>query len=186
MKKKRGQFFITSAIIIIVVLISIVTVSNYTQKTDVIKLYDLGEELGIESQNVLDYGTYSGMDEAEIKTLMENFIESYVSYMGEGKNIYFVFGNKDKIYVIGYQDLDKTESVCVTLNPKPQSSECIGLHAIGETQSFTTTGEINKVAILIGTNQYEFGLRKGENFYFVIWEKVGDEKQVVTSEDVHR
>ena len=109
---KRGQFFLIAAVVIIVVVVSVVTVSNYTQKKDSVKLYDVGQELGIESQNVLDYGTYSELDETQMKTLMENFIKNYVNYIQEKKNIYFVFGNSQKINVVGYQEI-ANESVCV-------------------------------------------------------------------------
>ena len=61
-KNRRAQFFLIAAVVIIVVVVSIVTISNYTEKRDVVKLYDLGQELGIEGQNVLDYGTYSELN----------------------------------------------------------------------------------------------------------------------------
>jgi len=59
MRQKRGQFYLIAALIIIAVIIGFAGISNYIQKKEVIKLYDLGEELGIESQNVLDFGTYN-------------------------------------------------------------------------------------------------------------------------------
>jgi hypothetical protein len=237
-KNRRGQFFLIAAVVIIVVIVSIVTIANYTQKKDDIKLYDLGEELGIESQQVLDYGTYNSLNESEMKELMENFIENYVNYAGEGKNIYFIFGNKYKINVIGYQDVLPAESVCVQLNPDTEkdccnkgqkcvngkcesggtcghdqvqcensccnpgekctngqcerggtcgynkvqcNTECIPLEVMGVTQEFTTSGNIYNVIIRIGNTDYEFRLRYGENFYFVIWQKVGGETHVVTS-----
>lgn len=183
-KNCRGQFFLIAAIVIIVVTVGIVTVSNYTKEGESVKLYDLGEELGIESQNVLDYGTYSQLDEREMKTLMENFIQNYVEYIGETGNLYFVFGNKNKIYVVAYQEL-QSESVCVTLNPKEEGAECIPLETIGETQEFPSMGnEIEDVFVTIENYEYQFKLKPGENFYFVIWQKVGGDKIVITSEDV--
>ncbi len=277
MKQKKGQFFLISAVVIIAVIVSIVTISNYIQKKDTIKLYDLGEELGIESQQVLDFGTYSELNETQMKTLMENFIQNYVNYIEEDKNIYFIFGNRQKINVIGYQELT-SEEVCIKLNPetpecgdgivnekneqcddgnedrrdgcrycmleegcsgitysrsfsgfpifgdndgnnklcegenlngktcadlgfasgvlkctskcgfdvsscvKKEETECIPLQVKGETEEFpATNGDIYKVVIRIGDIEYEFKLKGGENFYFVIWQKVGGEKHVVTN-----
>ncbi len=272
-KNRRGQFFLIAAVVIIVVTVSIVTISNYTQKKDTVKLYDLGQELGIESQSVLDYGTYSELNETQMKMLMENFIQNYVDYIGETGNLYFVFGNRQKINVIGYQQLTN-ESVCIKVNPvvpwcgdgkvnqlgeecddnnddngdgcssecklenatscnhnnnraggercdgtdlegetcetmgfdepanisgtalkcsnckfdvsdcvPEEESECMPLEIMEETQEFTApTGEITRVAIQIAENEYQFALRPGENFYFVIWQKIGGEKHVVTSE----
>ena len=105
MKQKKGQFFLVAAIVIVVVVISLVTVSNYIERTDSVKLYDLGAEMKIESQHVLDAGTYDGRSEEEMKQLMEDFIENYVNYTQGGKNLYFVFGNKDKINIKAYQEL---------------------------------------------------------------------------------
>src|SRR4030042_2867439 len=122
MKNRRGQFFLIAAVVIIVVVVSVVTISNYTQKKDVVKLYDFGQELGIESQNVLDYGTYSELDSESMQTLMENFIKNYVDYIGNDKNIYFVFGNKEKVNIVGYQEVSE-ETVCVSVNPLGQ--QCV-------------------------------------------------------------
>jgi len=180
LKNNRGQFFLIAAVVIIVVIVSVVTISNYTQKKETTKLYDLGKELGIESQNVLDYGTYNAKSPDEIKTLMEQFIVNYHNYQEQDKNIYFVFGNKDAVNVLGYQDI-AAEDVCIKLNPTKQS-ECKLYSTIGTTQTYTTSGKIEDVAIVVSSTQYEFGLKTGENFYFIIWQKIGGERHVVTSE----
>ena len=187
MKNKRGQFFLIAAVIIIVVIVSIVTISNYTQKKETTKLYDLGQELGIESQNVLDYGTYNAKNASDIQVLMEQFIKNYHDYQEQDKNIYFIFGNKDAVSVLGYQDI-ANESVCIKLNPPTNSKNtaCANYDKIGSTQTYTApSGGINHVAIVISQTQYEFALKSGtgltENFYFVIWQQVGGERHVVTS-----
>ncbi len=176
MKGKRGQFFLIAAVVIIVVVVSIVTITNYTEKRDVVKLYDLGQELGIESQNVLDYGTYSELNETEMKVLMENFVKNYVDYIQEKKNIYFIFGNSQRINLIGYQEI-VNESVCINV-----SGTCTPYLQVGETQEYTVATGVTRVAITIGGIEYDFKLKRGENFYFVIWQDIGGEKHVVTSE----
>lgn len=184
---KQAQFFLIAAVVIIVVVVSIITVSNYTQpKTDV-KLYDLGTELGIESQNVLDYGTYSQLNESQMSVLMETFVKNYHNYAGGNKNIYFVFGNSQKINVIGYQDIEN-ESVCITLNPDYHyggyysEGDCVNYTAIGTTQTFPADGQaITRVVITIANIDYQFKLKQGENFYFVIWQEISGEKHVITS-----
>ena len=59
--KTKGQFYLMAAIVIIVVIISFAAVSNYAKKKAEIKIYDLGDELGIESEQVIDYGTYNAL-----------------------------------------------------------------------------------------------------------------------------
>jgi hypothetical protein len=185
MMNKGGQFFLIAAIVIIIVIVSVVTISNYTEKKNEVKLYDLKQEMGIESQQVLDYGTYNNLDSDEMRTLMENFIKNYVDYIEEEKNIYFIFGNKQEINALGYQEINN-ESVCIKLNPPSQGSsdntECIPL-GMQQTQTFSsnTEGSINVVVIRIEDNEYQFRLKPGENFYFVIWQKAGGQKNVVTS-----
>jgi hypothetical protein len=190
MEDKSGQFFLIAAVIIIAVIVSIVTVTNFTQSQDVVRLYDLGDELGIESQQVLDYGTYSELSEAEMKVLIENFATRYKDYIGTDKNIYFVFGNKKKINVLGYQQIqEESVEVCFDVGGSAQgkgaieSKQCVPYLTIGETGEFSkTTGEdINEVKIKISSEEYQFKLKEGENFYFVIWQEIGGEKHVVTS-----
>jgi hypothetical protein len=185
MMNKHGQFFLIAAITIIIVIVSVVTISNYTEKKNDVKLYDLKQEMGIESQQVLDYGTYNNLNKDQMKTLMENFIKNYVGYIQEQKNIYFIFGNKQEINALGYQEINN-ESVCIKVNPSDNDNDtsndnCIPL-AMQETQTFpATSGTINVVVIRIEDNEYQFRLKPGENFYFVIWQKAGGEKNVVTS-----
>src|SRR3989338_965559 len=103
--QKRGQFYLVAAIIIISLIVGFAVVSNYAKKKAVIKLYDLKQELGIESGSVLDYGTYNKYNKEAMKNLLQDFIEEYVQYTGEGKNLYFIFGNSEEITVMVYQDL---------------------------------------------------------------------------------
>jgi hypothetical protein len=179
-KDHRGQLFIMAAIIIAVIAVGILAVTNYSQTNDVEKTYEIAEGMGIEGQNVLDYGTYNELNESEMKTLEETFIKNYVDYMHEEKNIYFIFGNGRNISVIGYQEV-VNESVCVDVSQGTKT--CTPYLEIGHAQRFPVEVGINKVAIIIGGRRHSFQLKKGENFYFVVWQKFGGGKIVVTSKD---
>lgn len=157
MKQKRGQFYLIGAIIIIAAIIGFAAISNYLEKKESIKLYDLGEELGIESENVLDFGTYNEFDESEIETLLTNFIESYAEYIEEGIEIYFIFGNPENITVIGYRELEEVPTISAEI-----------------------TASKKEVIVTINSIKYPFKLEKGENFYFVISQEIGGEQYVVT------
>jgi len=172
MKQKRGQFYLIAAIIIITMIAGLVVISNYSKKREAVKLYDLGQELGIESENVLDYGTYNELNESEMTALLQQFVEEYTSYAGEGKSLYFIFGNSEKITIIAYQELAADVYVDVGEGP-------LALAIDGEPQEFSPTG--NKVVITIGEHEYKFILKKGENFYFVISQEIQGEEYVVTS-----
>lgn len=173
-QNRKGQFYLIAAIIIIGLIIGFAAVKNYTQKKEVIKLYNLGEELGIESENVLDYGTYNELNESEMEGLLTDFVESYADYAAEGKNLYFIYGNWQKINVVAYQELNTTIYVDI--------GEGVKLIQPGEKEEFIPTdGVIHKVIITIEELTYEFELTYGENFYFVISQEIEGEQYVVTS-----
>lgn len=153
MRGKKGQFYLIAAIIIIVVVVGFIVVSNYSRRRGSVQLYDLGEELGIESQNVLDYGTEQGSD---MNALLTGFIDTYVDYAGEGKGLYFIFGSGSALEVRAYEDLEDVSS-----------------------DYPITTGE-GKVSIVIDEVTYQFDLSVEEVFYFVISQEIEGEKYVVT------
>ena len=160
--KKRGQFYLLAAIVIISIIIGFATIANYSKTTTSTKVYDLGEELKIESANVLDYGTYSGLDEDQMANLLEGFIEAYSEY-GEIESLYFIFGNMENIVVMGYQELSEDVEVSGDV------SEDFVLQIGGGifSQEFTPSPPW-KIEVKIDGVLYEFKLKPGENFYFII------------------
>ena len=154
MRGRRGQFYLIAAVIIIIVVVGFITIFNYSRRSGSVQLYDLGEELGIESQNVLDYG--SAISGAEWDNLLDGFVNTYVDYAGEGKDLYFIFGSGSALEVRAYEDLqDVSEDYSIT------------------------TGE-GKVSIVIDEVTYQFDLSVEEVFYFVISQEIEGEKYVVT------
>ncbi len=172
---KRGQFYLLAAIIIIVITIGFAAISNYSKKNTSTKIYDLGKELEIESMRILDYGTYSSLNEVQMVRLLEGFIEAYSNY-GEVEKIYFIFGNTESITVIGYQELI-TEEIQVDVGR--------GVSPLQITEGSPTSAQYfprgNKVKIIINDVEYEFKLNSGENFYFVIYQEIEGEEYVITN-----
>ncbi len=154
-KNHKGQFYLIAAVIIITVIVGFITISNYSKKRTSVKLYDLGEELGIESQNVLDYGTFTYPDDEEgMNALWESFIENYKDYAGGGKDLYFIFGDSGSLQVKAYEDLEEVD------------------------YDLTTNG--GKISIVIEDIEYQFDLKAEDNFYFVISQEIEGEKYVIT------
>jgi hypothetical protein len=168
---KRGQMYLIAAVIIVTIILGFAAISNYSKKKSAVRLYNLREDLEIASENVLEYGVYNEYDEIEMQELLEDFIELYTEHIGEGIEIYFVYGNREKILVTTYSELT---SINVEGEPVLITS--------GEltTQEFYPTG--NNVIVQIDSIEYEFKLKSGENFYFVISQKIGEEEHVVVSE----
>jgi len=178
MKEKRGQFYLLAAIILITIIIGFASVSNYLEKKDDIRLYNLGEELKIESKHVLDYGTYNEKNDTATQELIEGFIEKYATYIEAEIDIYFIFGNKKQIIIVGYQELTKDTPI-IKIGEKEEAE-------VETTPGKKTTikgvydREFDEVTITIDDNDYIFKLGEGENFYFVISQKIGEDIYVVT------
>jgi hypothetical protein len=160
MRCKKGQFYLITAILIIVLVVASATIYNYSRKKNSSTVYDLGEELGIESQNILDSGTFDSLNEEGKNSLLENFILDYVAYAGEGKHLYFIFGDKANLQTISYD----------------------GLVASGEALELTYSLSGNKVSVEVDSVVYEFDLADGHGFYFVVTQEIDEEKYVATNE----
>ncbi len=150
-KNKKAQFYLVAAIVLVTVTVAFITIANYSQKRTPVTIYDLGEELGIESQNVLDYGTSQGGD---METLLTNFVEDYKVYAGESKNLYFIFGTEGDIQIKAYQDL------------------------IDVSEGIEYTEGAGQIVVTIEDIEYQFDLGEGQNFYFVISQEIDGEKYV--------
>ena len=142
------------------------------------KIYDLGEELNIEGENVLDYGTYNGLSKNETAELLKAFVETYSEYLGEDVEIYLLIGDEDSLIVIGQEGLENDLEIDFGI-----SGDAIKRFA---TKEYFPKGKDsiigNKIKVKIRENEYEFELKQGENFYFIISQKVGEEKHVATSQ----
>jgi hypothetical protein len=175
-RDKRGQFYLLAAIVIIAIIIGFAAVSNQMNKPNTsTKVYNLKDELNVESENVLDYGVLSSTED---KTT--DFATKFTEYSGVGnRNIFFIIGNKDNLKVYSYEDV------------------VVGSVVIGNTGDIITEGNVigtsipedkitadNKVEVIINENTYDFTLKEGENFYFIIYQQVGSETQVVTGEAI--
>lgn len=177
-ERKRGQYYLISAIIIITILIGYAVISNYSKIIGYTKTYDLAEELEIEGANVLDYGIYNediGIE--QMQNLLEGFIEAY-SEIGEIEELYFIFGNAEQIVFMGYQQLQEEILISVSVDEEGYHPLQIGKKEVGH-KAFKSEEDIREVKIIIGEDEYEFELEKGENFYFILSQIIGGEKYVV-------
>ncbi len=165
MKSKRGQFYIIAAVIIISVLIGFAALRNYarTGRGDT-KIYNLGEELKIETGNVYDYGVYKGED---TNNLIENWAQLYSEYTESQEVIedwFFVFGNEQDMSAVTFTTEEAGE-IGIYSGAGPIRVP-IQRGSISRTGIGSITGK--KVNITFQNFTYNFELEKGENFFFVI------------------
>ena len=103
MNSKRGQFYLMAAIIIVGLLIAVVTITNFAitkESPDEIKIYQLSQDLKLEGEQVINFGIIS---QQEINNVLTTFTKEYGAYISNKENdVYFIYGDKKGINVIGY------------------------------------------------------------------------------------
>ena len=164
---KKGQFYLLAAIVIIVLIVGFAAISNYAKKKSSIKLYDIKDELQIEGGEVLEYGVYTGDPQ------IEDFIEKYQEYAGEGKNLYFIFGSMDSVWLVKFEEV-------LTGTVKLSSGETVPVYEKKNETISLGAAEGGKVIVTIGRIDYEFELKPGENFFFVLSQEIEGEQHIVT------
>lgn len=150
---KKGQMYMIAAIVIIALIVGFFAISNYSKKTDVSKVEDLANELREESSRVIDYESYSSDNK------IDEFTGNFSQYAGSDVTIIYLVGSASNFEVYTYNG-----SVKDVLN---------------EPQDYVQNG--NTITLNVLDNSYDFEMREGKNFYFVIYQKIGDEIYVAKS-----
>jgi len=177
---KKGQFYIIVAVALVVVIAGIITITNYaTTAKRPAKFYDLSEDLGIESEKVVTYGIYK---EGYTGRVIEEFADSYSDYFdqmaGKGEKV-FVYGNENNISMLVYTNVTKGR---ISLGLGKDSP--VYLDVEGKDKKRTSLIPImlprlgEDIVINITNKEYKFTLSKGENFYFVLTKKIGNDTYV--------
>jgi len=153
MKKgdKRGQFYLIAAMIVILILVTLTIILNYSEKRSDFKIEKLGEELKIEGGKVIDYDTYTQANS------FEDFAKKFSAYAGANTEIYYIVGREGSIEAYKFEGDSKI------------------------TKEVTEDDVNNKILITIDFVDYMFDLQPGENFYYIISQEISGETHVVTN-----
>jgi len=171
MRKKRGQFYLVAAILIISILAGFVAVTNYTKTPSTIDLTEIKGELDIEIGNFLDYVISNDLSAVNSNEKFTNFSSIYVEKIGDKKNILFLFGDSSSIKVNGVHS-ESSENISID-----HSGSYILLgETFDETYSLTNTN----ILIKDGEDVYSFEILEGKNFYYLVSKLEEGEKQVIT------
>jgi len=175
--KKRGQFYIIGAIIIVIIILGLVGVKNtITSKQEPVAFYDLGSNLLVEGSKIIDYGIYN---QGNIDEIIRNFTDLFVDYASKNKQEDF-----DLTIIQG-----DNESVDITTYSKASEGEIFAF--IGE-EPFTITPKENfvpvtqnlnpgegKIKLKLLENEYNFDIKSNENFYFIMTKDEEFEKYII-------
>ena len=180
---KKGQIYLIAALIIVGILVSFVAVSNYSKTQESVDVYDMGEELGIEGEHVLTYGV---IKEGKPLLEVEDFTALYAAYAGQGKNLYFIYGNSKELTIAKYEDVLSGE---IDLDAGGEGDSTLSIKGKKiiknpDAEKQVVTAPDGKEIIqgnVKGEQDYTFELDEGDNFYFVIAQEIGGESHVIKS-----
>jgi len=170
--KKRGQFYLIGALIIILVVVSLLAVNNYARsKPTESNVYDISNDISRESKDVIDYGVYNS---ADIPALMNSFTNSYVK-AEPSKKWFFVYGNQDNVTILAY--LMQTSAISVDIGGGASRID-VDTNVVRFDKSVKPDPGSNEVTITIDGVSYDFNINAGQNFYFIISEKTAGGDQI--------
>jgi len=178
MKKRnvRGQFYLIAAFVIIALIISFVTVTNYILKVDKETVVDLKTELQIEGEQVINYGIIEQSTNKE--DLISNFSAAFAE-RAEDKQVVFIYGNSEGD-VVAYQYVeDEMGKIELAIGESRTGETIIGKAKARVDSSRSADGE--KITVNLANVSYDFNLQSGQNFYFIITANEGGNVNVVTA-----
>lgn len=167
---KKGQFYLIGASMILVIIAGVfILPSRSSHGADFSEVEVLVAEMDFESGRVMEFLVYN--DAADGEGTIRNFTGHYENYSGD---FYFVYGNKSRVNFFAHAD--SVPDVKVTergggVYPL-QVTDGEGRH------SATAAGRIEDVSIEIEGDVYRLKMAEGENFRFIISQKVGRDKFV--------
>lgn len=179
--KKKGQFYLIAAVVIVIVILSLSQITNYiVSKKEPLKFYDLSEELNEEGARVIDYGVYNSQD---IQAVIQNYLENYfINYSKEKESetkFLFLYGDRNLVTAITYSR-ESTGEISIVWGGGSFTLEATDSY-VPDNRTFIPTSD-GKVNITLLDNTYEFDLKeKGQNFFFVIARDAETEKHIKQS-----
>jgi hypothetical protein len=164
MKNRRGQFFLVAAIIIIgIVIVLASSVNSVRVGNDQESFYDLSEEIGFETKQVLDYGVFD-VNAETVDILLLDFLQDYANYIA-GEETLFVYGDSNGVQGLIFMNGDVGNVGLITGTAGNPS--VIEINDITG-QKANVIHNLDLVSVEINGIVYDFKLKKGENFFFVI------------------
>ena len=135
--------------------------------------FHLGGEISFETKRVLDYGVFN---EQEINPLMEGYLENYTKIIA-AEEVLFIYGNNSGLQALFFTNASGDVGISTGGIPNTFTIQyTTGDEAYVNQTDDDGDGNIDRVSVLIEDITYEFNLRQGQNFFFVIIkdEEIGD------------
>ena len=168
MLNKRGQFYIVTAVIIVLVVIGMASIDTQVYVNPLsTTVYELGFELNQEGSKIIDYGIYN---EEDTNLFLSKFIEGefadYFLKKTKDTEIYFVHGNETEVVITNYNTTSRGE-ITFANSAIDIKGELISKEIVNP--------DSKKIKVKIEDRDYDFDLNPGQNFYFLIKYNEGEE-----------
>ena len=169
MKQKRGQFYIVAAIMIVVTLSGIASITTYASAKPVPKTIDeLSRDLKVESLRIVDYGIFNNKN---LTKLLNEFTDTefapYFLQKTDNASVIFVYGNKSGLIGVQYDTVD-TGRVSAVIGGANTGWGMVNTFA-NRTKIFDDGDNI--VSVTLFDRNYDFEIKNNELFYFVMIEE---------------
>jgi len=170
---KKGQFFLIAAIVISLIVITLGTVyiTKVSPKAPETRIYDLSEEIKMESNQVIDNGVFysSSLSPQETENRINQLIANY-SQTNPDTDLVIVYGNKNRYCIVNYTT---EESGKISMGGSSSTQQTGRQRAACSAPSSS-----GNVSVVIGNATYVFDLKEGQNFYVALKKTIKREQIV--------
>ncbi len=183
--KKRGQFYLIAALIIVGILVGLGAIYNdvRTSNEDT-QVYDLSKEINFESSKVVDQGVFSGSSSSTIEDNIKKLIEIY-SNSSPNNEIFVLYGNETEKKSLIYYKVENSGSTGISAGSGQNSKVDFYQQKLGTAAVDYGSTESGKIKIKLSEErdlEYTFDLEKGESFYIIV-RKDKDAERFVAKND---
>ncbi len=171
---KRGQFYMIAAVIIIVVISGLATITNSALIRPTPKAMDsMSSDLTEEGPRIIDYGIYSRQDlDKALKNFTSDEFAPYFLKKTENSNVVFIYGNKTDLSAVKY-NLASKGTISATIGGST-SWNILGPYS--EHMKIIPIG--NNITITLLEKTYEFELKDNQIFYFIMAQQKNQETYI--------
>ena len=171
---KGGQFFLVAAIIIVgIVIVLASSVNSVRVGNDQEAFYDLSDEIGFETKQVLDYGVFEP-SASSVDILLPTYLNDYAKYISQ-EEVLFVYGDVNNVTGLVFTSIGVGS---VGINTGGGMPTTIIIEDIVGGQEAEVIHDGNSVSVDINGIVYNFNLKQGQNFFFVIIKEEDGERFV--------
>ncbi len=170
--KKRGQFYLIAALIIVGIAAGLATIHNSSKTSEEdVAVYDLSQEIDFESAQVIDNGVFKASLSPNTNTNIISLTQHYCAKSTEDTSFVVVYGTTASASIITCEDISTgklgiSTGGSITLNPQ---SNVRSKQRVAGTGPVAGTGtQAQTITVQGGGFDQDFMLTDTDKFFVVI------------------